>query len=232
MLWGDVISFQASFGYLITMSGFVAYNMSKSGSWDRIQLPPCITRHKCGTSLQVRYACLCVYVCACSACIRRYISHTNLSLPLFYSASSPQVWLDKWDANRLAQWGSRSSSSVSGAGPSSNGNTKEGTIVEMPNVGITSGGGCAAAAPAAASAATATSTGATSPQKSTSKKGNIHHSSSSGSSSNNGSSRSSYHTHHHNSQIHAMPPVAFSTGHAVLRSSNNMAMGSEQDFKY
>ena len=53
MLWGDVISIQATLGYAVTMTGFVAYNMGKSGSWERIQLPGFILKHRWGNYLQI-----------------------------------------------------------------------------------------------------------------------------------------------------------------------------------
>jgi hypothetical protein len=53
MLWGDVISGSAVGGYFITMMGFVAYNIAKSGKWERIQFPPTILRNvPCGVMLQ------------------------------------------------------------------------------------------------------------------------------------------------------------------------------------
>jgi hypothetical protein len=54
MLWGDIISMQASVGYAITLSGFVAYNLAKSGSWERLQVPWCLqSRLPCCAALQV-----------------------------------------------------------------------------------------------------------------------------------------------------------------------------------
>ena len=39
IVWGDVITGNAAMGYAITMSGFFAYNIAKSGKWERLQIP-------------------------------------------------------------------------------------------------------------------------------------------------------------------------------------------------
>eukprot|EP00606_Chrysophyceae_sp_TOSAG23-5_P001288 GSChrysophyteH2.ASY1.ANO1.890.1 assembled CDS len=39
VMYGDVITGQAMLGYGITMTGFAAYNVAKSGKWERLQVP-------------------------------------------------------------------------------------------------------------------------------------------------------------------------------------------------